>query len=100
MKSRQKRPVLRLAWFDEEQWKLLCTLVPDRGELDDTYQQWQESARRAVREIKSNGHTVECVPVDVAAMAKWCRDRNLPLNGAARAQYVITLAPMPADDGT
>lgn len=74
---------------------MLCTLVPDRSELDDTYEQWQQSALRAVRQIETSGHTVERVSVDVSALSKWCHARNLPLNGSARAEYVAQLAPGP-----
>ncbi len=99
MSSKQHRYVLRVAWFNEEQWQLLCTLVPDRAELDDTYEQWQQSARRAVREIETSGHTVERVSVDVLALFQWCRERNLPLNGSARAEYVAQLSHGPRSGG-
>ena len=79
MSPKQDRCVLRLAWYDEEQWQLLCALVPDRGALDDTYEQWQQSARQAVREIESSGRKVERVSVDVLAMCASCRERKVPL---------------------
>ncbi len=95
MSPKQDRYVLRLAWYDEEQWKLLCALVPDRGELDDTYEQWQQSAHQAVREIESNGRKVERVSINVSAMSEWCRERKVPLIGSARAEYVAQLAHEP-----
>ena len=95
MSSKQDRYVLRLAWYDEEQWQLLCALVPNRGELDDTYEQWQQSARQAIHEIESSGRKVERVSVDVLAMSEWCRERNVSLTGAARAEYVAQLAKAP-----
>jgi hypothetical protein len=70
---------------------LLCALVPDRSELDDTYEQWLETARRTVRDMESDGHVVERVPVDVVALAEWCRERGLPLTGPSRAKYVLQL---------
>ncbi|WP_157469283.1 hypothetical protein [Dyella thiooxydans] len=99
MIPQQDRYVMRLAWYDEEQWQLLCALVPDRGELDDTYEQWQQSARQAVREIESSGRKVERVFVDVLAMSEWCRERNVPLTGSARAHYVAQLANGPRGGG-
>lgn len=92
MSQKQDRYVLRLAWYDEEQWQLLCALVPDRGELDDTYEQWQQSARQAVREIEFSGHKVERFSVNVLAMSEWCPERKVPLTGSARAEYVAQLA--------
>ena len=99
MSPKQDRYVLRLAWYDEEQWQLLCALVPDRNALDDTYEQWQQSARQAVREIESSGRTVERVSINVLAMSEWCRERKVPLTGPARAEYVAQLANEPRSGG-
>jgi len=32
-------------------------------------------------------------------MSEWCRERNLPLTGAARAEYVAKLAHVPRGGG-
>lgn len=93
MSSKKTQHVFRVAWFDEQQWQLLCSLVPDRNALDASYEQWQVSAERAVREIQASGHTVERVSVDVVALSEWCRERHLPMNGSARAEYVALVAP-------
>jgi hypothetical protein len=92
MKSKQNRVVLCFAWYDKPQWELLCKLVPDRGELDDAYEQWQQSARRAIRMIESNGYKVRRVAVDVSVLAAWCREHDRPIDGEARAEYVAQLA--------
>jgi hypothetical protein len=92
MKSKDNRLVLCVAWYDQPQWELLCTLVPDRGELDDTYAQWRQSARKAIRMIEANGYKVRRMSVDVSALAAWCREHNRPINGEARAEYVVHLA--------
>ena len=79
------------AWFDEVQWHLLASVVPDRSELDDTFHEWERSALRSLRALEAEGHVVERVHIDVGALCSWCRERNLPVNGAARAEYVATL---------
>lgn len=83
--------IIGLAWFDEAQWNRLTTVVPDRSELDDTFQDWEQSALEAVSMLESQGHTVKRVPIDVSALCTWCSARNLPVNGAARAEYVTAL---------
>jgi hypothetical protein len=50
-----------------------------------------KTARRTVRDIESDGHAVERVPVDVVALSEWCRERGLPLTGPSRAKYVLQL---------
>ncbi len=92
MKQKKNRVVLCFAWYDKPQWELLCTLVPDRSELDDTYDQWQQSARRAIRMIEANGYKVRRMSVDVSALEAWCREHDRPINGEARAEYVAQLA--------
>jgi len=84
-------PVIAFAWYDEVQWHLLITVVPDRNELDDTFQEWEQSAIESVQRLEAQGLVVERIPVYVGALCSWCRERNLPVNGAARAQYVAGL---------
>ena len=91
MPSIDRNAVVGFAWFDEVQWHLLTTVVPDRNELDDSFQDWERSALESVRTLESNGYTVRRIPVDVGALCSWCRERSLSVNGAARAQYVATL---------
>ena len=80
-----------LAWFDRKQWKRLIEVVEDRRELDDTYEQWQQSALEAVRAIESQGQKVERVHVEVESLVSWCREKGLPVNGKSRAEYVTDL---------
>jgi hypothetical protein len=87
----EKSIAVAFAWYDEAQWKLLAEVVPDRGELDATFQDWERAAHDAVRMIEANGQVVERVPVDVGALCAWCDERKLPVNGAARAEYVVDL---------
>lgn len=83
--------IIGIAWFDEAQWQLLTEVVPDRNELDDSFEAWERSARDTVRMIEARGHKTRRVPIDVAALCAWCRERRLPVNGAARAQYVSSI---------
>lgn len=89
--AQAEQTIIGFAWFDEVQWHLLTTVVPDRSELDDTFQEWEQAALQAMRTIELQGHVVKRVPIDVAALCSWCRERNLPVNGEARAQYASSL---------
>jgi len=85
MKRKPESVVISFAWYDEAQWELLYSLVPGRSELDDTYAEWKQSARRAISMIESNGHKPRCVPINVADLAEWCREHRRPINSEARA---------------
>ena len=77
-----------IAWFDREQWRLLREVAADRSKLDDTFEEWEANARRTLAALKSQGVNVEPFDVRVEELAKWWTERKLPVDGAARAQYV------------
>jgi len=83
--------VVGLAWFDRKQWRRLIEAVEDRNELDDTYEQWEQSALDAVQMIERQGQKVEKVHVEVESLVSWCKEKRLPVNGKSRAEYVTQL---------
>jgi hypothetical protein len=88
-KQTSDRPmVVGIAWFDRAQWQRLTEVVPDRTELDDTYEQWEENALKTIQTIERGGQRVERVHVNVETLMSWCKARSLPLDGPSRAQYV------------
>ena len=83
--------VVGVAWFDRKQWQRLTEVVEDRGELDDTFELWQQGALEAVRTTERQGQEVEKVHVEVASLVSWCKEKGLPVNGKSRAEYVAQL---------
>jgi hypothetical protein len=83
--------VVGLAWFDRKQWRRLTETVADRNELEDTYEQWQQSALDAARMIEHQGQKVEKVHIEVESLVSWCKEKGLPVNGQSRAEYVTQL---------
>jgi hypothetical protein len=78
-----------LAWFDREQWHLLREVAADRAKLDDTFEAWEANARRALADLnKSQNVVAKPFEVRVADLVQWCTERNLSVDGAARAEYV------------
>ncbi len=92
--TKQHRPgadepaAVGIAWYDREQWRRLEQIVANRSELDDTFEQWEQGALRAVRNFEAAGLRVEKVPVQVEALMTWCRSESLPIDGPSRAKYV------------
>jgi hypothetical protein len=77
-----------VAWFDREQWDLLCQVAVDRAKLDDTFEEWEANAGRALANLRAAGVSAEPFDVKVAELVQWCAERKLPVDGAARAQFV------------
>jgi hypothetical protein len=91
-KHASNRPVVvGVAWFDRKQWRRLTEAVEDRNELDETYEQWEQSALETVRMIEAEGKKIEKVHVEVASLLSWCKENGLPLNGESRAEYVAQI---------
>lgn len=80
-----------LAWFDREQWQRLTEVVSDRSELDDTLEQWERGAKKALKNFARRGQQVEKVPIRVDELLSWCTVRGLVPDGKARAEFVTEI---------
>lgn len=80
-----------LAWFTREQWQRLAEVTDDRSALDDTFEQWERNALATLHRLRSQGHSVRKVMVDVETLVAWCRGRGRRIDSAARADYVVAL---------
>jgi hypothetical protein len=88
----ETKPVrIGVAWFDREQWLRLTEVVPNRNELDDTFQQWERNAKKTLEDLERRRQLVEKVPIKVDELLAWCTLRGLTPNGKARSEYVIEL---------
>jgi hypothetical protein len=79
---------MAFAWFSEDEWNKLTEVVPDRNDLDDTYQEWEKNAYEALRMLTNKGIVPVQVMVNVADLKAWCEAQGRPVDGAARAAYV------------
>ena len=80
-----------IAWYTRAQWQELTRIVPDRSELDDSYEQWQQSAREAVELMRSKGMAPIPIHVKIGDLLAWCEEQGCQPDGAARAQYTRAL---------
>lgn len=79
------------AWYTRAGWDRLRELAADPGALDDTFEDWERGALEALEQLATIGRQVRKVPIDVEALAVWCREGGRRLDGAARAAYVTHL---------
>lgn len=90
-KDKSERPVIGVGWLDRAQWEALTKVVDDRNFLDDTFEDWERNALKALKTLEARGAHVERVPVVVSHLVTWCKRNGLPMNGASRARYVSHL---------
>jgi hypothetical protein len=83
-----KGPVpVGIAWYRPWEWQRLRELAPDPGVMLDTHAEWLEVASKHLADMKQQGFLVVKVDIDVEELAAWCRQRGLPMNGAARSKF-------------
>jgi len=80
--------VLGVAWYRADQWQRFRLLASDRDSLHDSYAEWEANAIEKLRELRTLGIAARAVPIDIDELAQWCRERNLAIDSAARAQFV------------
>ena len=83
----QKARVLGFAWYRPDQWELLREFAPDGDQLEDHFEEWQEGANKALRELESLGQRVEKVDINVVELVTWCNKNGRLPDGPARAAF-------------
>jgi hypothetical protein len=83
--------IFGLAWWQPEQWSRLKQVSEDSDRLDDTYEEWRKGAHEAIRVMQSQGQIVKKVKINLDKFITWCDEKNIPVNGAARAEYAAYL---------
>jgi len=81
--------VAGIAWYSSQQWADLIRAVSDPEELESTYEEWQAVIRRSVPDFIDKGMNLVKVPVDVAELISWCKQRSKRIDADAPAQYVV-----------
>ena len=84
-----RKPVAGVAWYSSTQWQQLREVAADPERLENTYQEWLAVADQAWKKMEASGIALVKIPLDVPKLTDWCRERNLPIDGKARAQYVV-----------
>jgi len=79
-----------LAWFDATQYQRLLEVAADREKLHDTYEAWLKGAEALVKRLPIKPVLIS---VQIDALLAWCREREMPLDSAARSKYAAEMVP-------
>ena len=63
-------------------------LAADPKRCESTYEEWVVMVTKGMRDLAARGISTVKVDVDARELLAWCRERQLPIDGAARAQFV------------
>ncbi len=78
-----------VAWYSREQWSILKQVSVDAEELEDSYDEWEQNAEQAIQKFIAKGMRIRKVDVDVNELVKWCKNKGVSIDGAARSQYAV-----------
>lgn len=84
-------PLVGLGWYSRGQWEALTQVVPNRSDLDDTYEEWEAQATEALQMLSAQGIRAVKVEVDVDELVEWCKNTGRQPNSEARADFVNSL---------
>jgi hypothetical protein len=76
-----------LAWYRREDYSRVLQIMDDVDKLFPTFDQWQKSAERTERELKSAGHIVVRAIIDPDEFVRWCREHGLNVDAQARTSW-------------
>lgn len=80
--------VVGIGWYLPEQWDKLRKISADRGDIEETFSEWEINAEKAAAKLARTGVTVTKVLVDVENLRKWCVEQGVIIDAAARSQFV------------
>ena len=77
-----------VGWYRPEQWSLLRAIAADPERLEDSYDEWVAMATKSMQDLAAKGVPTIKVDVEVRELVAWCQQRQLELDGKARASFV------------
>ena len=84
----EARIITGVAWYRPEQWRRLREVAEDVENLEESYEEWLQTAERLIREGIPSNVSIEKIDVDVEDLLTWCNARGFEINGKTRTQYV------------
>jgi hypothetical protein len=89
----KKRKDIRfgIAWYRENQWELLRSTAFDSENIEDTYQDWLESAEDSMEKLKRQGFEPVKVYLDVEDFNEWCGRKGRIRDAVSRSEYTADL---------
>jgi hypothetical protein len=83
--------VTGICWYSAEQWARLREVAADRGELEQTHEEWLTMMKRELRRFREAGIPYQLVDIEVEELVRWCKRKRIPINSSSRAEYAAHL---------
>jgi hypothetical protein len=87
-KQVRKRIVTGVCWYTEGQWARLKETATDPERFEATYEEWSAMAEGELLHLSKAGIIPAKVLIDPDAFSAWCKEKSIPNDASARAEYV------------
>ena len=76
-----------IAWYAEEDYSAIRTIMTDSSMLPDTYAEWLLKAEDVESDLLASGNIVIRADIDPTAFQAWCLERGLIMDTNARSSF-------------
>jgi hypothetical protein len=82
-----------LPWYSREDYSRIRDMMADRHNLAPTYDQWLAAAENNETVGRQAGLEIVRVMIEPDTFARWCAEKGVDPNSAARMDYVAQNCP-------
>lgn len=84
---------IELPWYSRENYPGILAVVADPHNFASTYDQWLMAAENNERVARQAGLEIDRVMIEPEAFARWCAEKGIAPDSAARRNYVLEQRP-------
>ena len=77
-----------VAIYSKKGYERLLELSDNRADMNETWLEWRKKTQEMKQSMRTLGVIVRDVRVDIDELVRYCRQKGIPNDGAARAQFV------------
>jgi hypothetical protein len=81
-----------LAWYTREDYPKVLDVMQDAESLDETFDEWEESARKVEDMLRKERHAVIHVMIRPGMFLEWCTLLGLRPDAKARSKFATDKA--------
>jgi hypothetical protein len=78
-------------WYRREDYDRILAIMDDAKEFPSSFEEWEETARRQLADIRNRGAVIEQVFIEPERFVAFCERKGLSKNGTARAEYTASI---------
>ena len=79
---------VNLAYYEKKDWDYFLSIIDDREVMPDEWDDWFKKYSNLKSFMILEGFFIKEVIIDVNELIDYCVERNIKIDGKARAQFV------------